>query len=172
VIWLHTPPWGRWSLAILIAATAVWIEVRPPASVEHPFAVGDIQSGEIVDVGNTRMRPVPIGLLARVDLGQVAATPIRDGDPILETDLEAEGSTIPSGWYRIEMVVPGDARPGDRARIIALDSGVVADGVVTGIPEPDLLGSNLGTVAIDPASATEIAAAVAEGRAAILIATP
>ncbi len=69
MVWLQTPPWGRWLLSALIAAVAIWVEMGPEPSVSHPFAVADIAAGSVVDASNTEERTLAAGLLEPVELG-------------------------------------------------------------------------------------------------------
>ena len=63
MLWLQTPQWGRWLIASLLVTLALWIELRPEPTVDHPFAIIQILAGDEIGVANTEMRPVPRGLL-------------------------------------------------------------------------------------------------------------
>jgi hypothetical protein len=171
MVWLQTPPWARWILSALIAAVALWVELGPDPTVPHPFAIVDIEAGDIVDETNTESRRLAAGILAPVVLGRTASLPIPAGDPILATNVGDEVTAVPEGWWVMEVSLPRGARSGDEARIVLLDSGDVVEGRVVGAVDEDPLGSGLGMVAVDPAGATEAAVAAAEGRIAIMIAT-
>jgi hypothetical protein len=172
VIWLQSPPWARWAAALVIAAVAIWIEVGPEPTIPHPFAVADIEPGDLVDEANTEMRAVPMGVFSPVEPGQVTVAPIRTGDPVLASDLVGEGIGVPEGWWSLEIAIPRGARNGDSARIVLLDSDEVAEGVVVEESSEDPLGSGMGLVAVEPGQAAEVARAAGEGRAVVMIASP
>jgi len=172
VIWLQSPPWGRWALALLIAAGALWVEFRPETTAPHPFAVADIAAGTLVDESNTETRMVPAGMFSPVETGMTALGTIVSGDPVLASDLGELGSAIPEGWWSLEMELPRGAHNGDSARIVLLDSDDMASGIVVEEAEDDPLGSGLGLIAVEADRAAEVARAVGEGRAVVLIAPP
>jgi hypothetical protein len=172
VIWLQTPPWGRWAIAACIAVVALWIEFRPDEMTPHPFAVDEISAGTTVDETNTEGRMVPIGTFTVVEMGQVARIAIPAGDPVLASQLGEEGEVTPEGWWSLEMPLPLGARRGDAARIVLLDSDVVAEAMVIEDADEDPLGSGTGLVAVEPALAPDVARAAGEGRAVVMIAPP
>jgi hypothetical protein len=172
VIWLQTPPWARWIAATLIAAGSLWIEMRPDATVPHPFAADDIAPGTVVDESNTRMRPVPVGTFAPIELGVTARVAIPTGTPVLAGAIGDSDQVAPVGWWIIEIGLPRSAQSGDASRLVLLDSGDVVDGVVVTAASDDPLGSGLGMVAVEPAGAVDAARAAAEGRVAVMIASP
>jgi hypothetical protein len=172
VIWLQTPPWGRWAIAALIAVISLWIEFRPDTLGPHPFAIGEIPAGTTVDETNTEMRLVPVGTFTAVELGEVSRLAIQAGDPVLASQLGEEGEVAPEGWWSLEMPLPLGSRPGDAARIVLLDSDVVAEAVVIEDPDQDPLGSGTGLVAVESERAADVARAAGEGRAVVMIAPP
>lgn len=172
MIWLQTPPWGRWAIAALIAAVSLWIEFRPDTMGPHPFAMSEISAGTAVEESNTEMRMVPVGTFAAVELGEVARLTIKAGDPVLASQLGEEGEAAPQGWWSLEMPLPVGSRPGDAARIVLLDSDVVAEAVVIEDPDQDPLGSGTGLVAVEAERAADVARAAGEGRAVVMIAPP
>jgi hypothetical protein len=172
VIWLQSPPWARWAAALLIAAAAAWIEFRPEPTILHPFATEDIDPGTLVDEANTEARLVPVGTFAPVELGLTTLAPIRSGDPVLASDVGEGGGGVPDGWWSLEIALPRSAHNGDAARIVILDSDEVAAGVVVEEADEDPLGSGMGLVAVEPGQAAEVARAVGEGRAVVMIAPP
>jgi hypothetical protein len=172
VIWLQTPPWGRWAVAALIAAAALWIEFRPEEMAPHPFAVNAISAGTTVDQSNTETRMVPVGTFATVELGQVARITIPAGDPVLASQLGEEGEVAPEGWWSLEMPLPLGARRGDAARIVLLDSDLVAEAMVIEDADEDPLGSGTGLVAVEATLAPDVARAAGVGRAVVMIAPP
>jgi hypothetical protein len=172
VIWLQSPPWGRWAVAALIAAVALWIEFRPEAMIPHPFAIDEITAGSPIDETNTEIRMVPVGTFTMVELGQVARITISAGDPVLASQLGEESEVAPDGWWSLEMPMPLGARPGDAARIVLVDSDVIAQAVVIEDPDQDPLGSGTGLIAVEAERAADVARAAGEGRAVVMIAPP
>jgi hypothetical protein len=170
VIWLQSPPWARWIISLLIAATAVWVEMRPDTTVLHPFAIDDIAPGSVIDQTNTEVRAMPSDALEPVDIGGIAVEPIGAGDPVLATDLGDSSQVVPADWWVIEIPLPRSARSGELAKLVLLDGGDVADGVVVTPAIDDPLGSGLGMVAVEPDHAADAARAAAEGRVAVMIA--
>jgi hypothetical protein len=171
VIWLQTPPWARWFAALLIAGLAVWIEVRPDASMPHPFAIEDIPAGAVIDESNTEQRMIPVGTFEAVEVGGVAVEPIGLDEPVLASDLADPTSRVPDGWWMVETALPSTARTGAAARLVMLDSGAAADGIVVSPAGDDPLGSGLGTIAVEPEQAADVARAAKDGRLAVMIAT-
>ena len=172
MIWLQTPPWGRWAVAALIAAVSLWIEFRPDEMTEHPFALDEIAAGTTVDGTNTETRMVPVGMFTAVELGQVARITIPAGDPVLFSHLGDQGTAAPRGWWSLEMPLPLGSRPGDTALIVLLDSDQVADAVVIEDPDDDPLGAGTGLVAVEGGKAPDVARAAGEGRAVVMVAPP
>ncbi len=172
MLWLQTPPWGRWIAATLIVAVATWVELRPDPSVAHPFATVDIVAGEEVGDWNSELREVPAGLMGEVVLDGVALVDIAGGDPILASHLGPNDEGIPSGWWQFDTTVPQGADRGDEARVVLLDTSQSIEAVVAAVASEDPLGSGMGSVAVAPEHAAEVAAAAAEGRIAILVVTP
>jgi hypothetical protein len=70
------------------------------------------------------------------------------------------------------MPLPLGARRGDAARIVLLDSDVVAEATVIEDADEDPLGSGTGLVAVESALAPDVARAAGEGRAVVMIAPP
>lgn len=169
MIWLQTPPWGRWLVAILIAATAVWVEFRPDSSVDRLFATTEIATGETLDTANTELRPVPAGLFEDGSVGSSAVHHIGAGDPILDSSVTETGDEVPAAWWVVELALPADARRGQTARVVLLDSGDVVEAIVTSAISDDSFGTGMGSVAVGPGRAAEVAAAAASGRVAVMI---
>lgn len=171
MLWLEPMPWGRWALVILIAATAVFIELRPDPSVEAPFAVTTISPGDVVDQSNTQMKKVPAGLMETAQLGDVATQPIHDGSPVMESAVGEPGHTVPPGWWVVGVTLPDGANVGDDVRLILLDSGDEVPGVVAHPGADDPFAAADGGVAVPPDSSSDVALAAANGRLAVLIST-
>jgi hypothetical protein len=172
VFWLQPAPWARWLAAALILIGALWVEFRPSPAESHPFAVSDIAPGTVIDATNTEEHMVRSGLLEPVAAGSVARSPIRNGDPVLASDVATDREVVPSGWYQVELRLPREARAGDEARLVLVDTGVMADAVVTSAADDDPLGTHLGTVAVEPELADQVAIAVSGDRVTVLIVAP
>ncbi len=170
MLWLQTPPWGRWLIASLLATLALWIELRPDPSVEHPFAITAIAIGDEVDTVNTEFRQIPKGLLEPVETG-VATRSILPGDPVLASDVTDKQSHIPSGWWIVSADVPTKTSPGDRVRVVLLTTGEVVEGVVTSVSDDDPFAATSGAIAVEPNRAGEVAMAAADGQIAVLVST-
>ena len=171
VIWLQTPPWARWIAALLIAGLAVWIEVRPDPSMPHPFAIEDIPAGAVIDESNTEQRRVPVGTFEAVEIGGVAVESIGFDEPVLASDLGDPNGRVPEGWWMVEVALPSTARTGAAARLVMLDSGAAADGIVVSPAIDDPMGSGLGMIAVESEQAADVARAAKDGRLAVMIAT-
>jgi hypothetical protein len=156
----------------LIAAGALWIEMRPDPAVPHPFAIEEIAVGTVVDQSNTEVRAVPAGTFAPIELGMTALQTIPAGAPILTTDVGHADEVVPTGWWVVEVPLPLGAQRGDVCRLVLLDGGEAVDGVVVAAAVDDPLGSGLGMIAVEPGPAADVARAAAEGRVAVMIASP
>lgn len=171
MIWLQTPPWGRWILATLIAATALWIELKPTDMVEHPFASVEIETGEAIDASNTDQRLVPSNLFEPIPTGSIANTPIALDDPVLASDVGAKGSRAPPGQWVVRADVPQGALPGDEVRLVLIDTSETFTGFVVSTRSDDPFADTIGSVAVDQEAAGAVAVAAAEGRLAVLVST-
>lgn len=169
MLWFEPFPWGRWALVLLIAAGAVFVEFRPDPSIDSPFAVTAIDPGDTIDSSNTEMRSVPSDLFDGALLGSVARRPIAAGDPVLASDVAASDSSVPSGWWVVAVTLPDGAQPGDRVRLVLLDSGNEVEGVVAHPGSDDPFGAADGGVAVPSAHSAEVALAAANARLAVLV---
>ena len=168
MIWLERPPWRRWLLAAILALLSIWVEVRPDTTVDHPFALVDIEVGDVLGPINTESRPVPAGMFTAIS-GDVATQHIARGDPVLATAVDALDSSIPPGWWVISAEVPRTARRGSEVRIVLLDSGRVVAGIVTDEGDSDPFNDSSGSIAVEPDTAAEVAMAAASGRIAVML---
>jgi hypothetical protein len=157
--------------AALIGAVALWVEFRPDPLVEHPFAAGPIVVGDQIDGVNTEMRMVPSSLFEPVTLGGVALRDISQGAPVLSVDVGDASRVVPPGWWMVSVEVPAGAHRGDVVRLVLLDTGTVADGVVASTAATDAFGPTGGSVAVHPDHAGQVAVAAINGRVAVLIST-
>ena len=171
MLWLQTPPWGRWIAAAVIVLGALWVELRPDPSVDHPFATEEIVAGAEIGDRNTTLQRVPAGMLEPVIVEGVALTDIAPGEPILASSVGERAEKVPEGWWAIEIALPAGAAPGDKAEMVLLDSGSTVPAVVVTGATDDPLGSGLGSVAVAGEHAAEVAAGVVNGRVAVMIAT-
>jgi hypothetical protein len=171
MLWLQSPPWGRWLIAGLIAMGALWLELRPQTTVDHLFAASQISRGDAITTENTEPREVPASLLEPVPMGAMAIRDIAAGDPVLTADIGEENGSIPDDWWLVALEVPPSGRVGDRVRVVVVDAGLTVEGVIAAVASLDPLGGTPGAVALPAEGAAAVAAAALEGRVAILIST-
>jgi hypothetical protein len=169
VIWLQGPQWIRWTIAIIIALTAIWTEFRGDASVEHPFAVAIITVGDPITDEVIEMRQVPRGLLPSVDEFGFAARTFHPGEPITPSGVTTDEVFSTAGWWALEIAVPRTAKPGDPVQLVLIDTGMVIAGTVWAGADSDPLSSGLGSVALPPEHAAAAASASANGRVVVLL---
>jgi hypothetical protein len=167
VFWLSRPPYLRWVIASLVVVGGIAIELRPPTTAPHPFAVETIGIGEQVDESRVRWRDVPVGLLLPVELPMTASRRIEAGEPVLRTATGAsQVSGIPNGWWALELDVPNGARAGMTVRVVTRSG--TADGIVVEVRSGDF-GERTGLVAIPEDRASVVATAVLDSTVAVLI---
>ena len=63
VIWLQTPPWGRWIAAGLIVLGASWVELRPDPMSTIPLRPSTSSPAQKSVTGTASSGEVPAGLL-------------------------------------------------------------------------------------------------------------
>lgn len=171
MLWFEPLPWGRWFLVGLLAAFAMYVELRPDPSVEVPFATIDIAPGSVVDGSNSELKPVPPDLFDAAPIDGVARGPILAGEPILASDVSQEDETVPAGWWVVAVTFPDGVATGDEVRLVLLDTGAEVEGVVAHPGSDDPFAAADGGVAVPPESSAEVALAAANGRLAVLIST-
>jgi hypothetical protein len=171
MLWFEPLPWGRWALVVLVAAIAVYVELGPDPTVDHPFATVSITPGDVIDTTNTEMRAVPADLFLPIETGSVVRRPIDVGDPVLATDVGESDSMVPQGWWVVGVTLPDGARAGDRVRLVLLDTGEEIDGVIAYPGSDDPFDAADGGVAVPSAASANVALAAAEARLAVLIST-
>ena len=171
MLWFEPLPWGRWFLVGLLAAFALYLEIRPDSSVDMPFATIDIAPGSVIDESNSEMRPVPAGLFEAAEPGDVARDLVAAGAPVLASDVSEVNETIPLGWWVVAVTLPDGVTIGDEVRLVLLDSGVEVEGVVAHPGSDDPFAAADGGVAVPPGNSAEVALAAANGRLAVLIST-
>lgn len=177
MLWLSRPPYLRWIAIALAVAAAVWIEVRPVSTEQHPFADRDHAVGDPLSV---RWEDVPAGVLEPVEPIGHAARPLRAGEPLLVSDVTDRPPAAPDGWWVVELELPFDAVVGAEIQLVTLPTPGVAPvtpiaGVVTSVRIADgTFGSGrpVGAVAVPPERAAEAAVAIAEDRISVLVRAP
>lgn len=171
MLWFQPLPWGRWALAILVAVVAAYIEFKPDATVESPFATTTISPGDIIDNTNTELREVPVGLMETADLGEVATQQILAGSPVMASAVGQQGSTVPPGWWVVGVALPQGVNVGDEVRLVLLETGAEVPGVVAHPGSDDPFAAADGGVAVPPESSSEVALAAANARLVVLVST-
>lgn len=169
MLWLQRPPWARWIGAGLLVAIAVWVELGPDPSIAHPFATTEIAPGEAIDASNTEMRQVPIGIFEPVELGERVTGVVGFGEPILRSHVSTARTAVPPGWWVVSIGLPVGSRVGDQVHVVILDTGAAVPGIVVTEGFSDPFDSAFGAVAVGPDRAAEVARAVADGKAAVLL---
>lgn len=169
MLWLQRPNWSRWAVAALLIVGSLWVELRPAAMTEHPFATIEIAPGDEIDTSNTEFRLVPVGTFRPIE-GSVASRHIAAGDPILDSDVDETNRSVPAGWWSVSTDVPQGARVGDPVQVLVLSSGRSVDGVVTAVEPDDPFVDETGAIAVSPEHVTEVAMAAAEGQIVVLVA--
>jgi hypothetical protein len=171
VIWLQSPPWGRWIAATVIAVMALWVELGPDPVADHPFAISEIAPGDLLTTADVVWKSVPVGLFDPVSPDSVLTRTVDPGEPILASDVGNASDLMPTGWWIIAVDLTVGAKRGDRAKVVMLDTLTVASAIVVSAATEDPLGGLAGAVAVEPDLAAEAAAAAAEGRLAVMVET-
>ncbi len=170
--WLRKPPYLRYGAAALVVIGAFWLELRPTATVLHPFAAEELPAGTPLNEAPVDWREIPSGLLPPVDTSGVLHRPVASGSPILPADVGGGAvSAVPEGWWGIELPLPTLATPGRSVQIVVLSERTrsVAGVVLEQQEGLDPFGLPTGLVAIPAEDAVGVAAAAAEGRVAVLV---
>ena len=168
--WLHRPPYLRWAGALLLILGALAFDLSARATVPYPFLGRDIARGELVTADDVDYRPIGAGELPPpAAFGGVASHDLATGDPLVASALTS-APAIPDGWWSVPVPLPGDAVPGTRVRIVIVAPPADVEGVVVAPPAADAFSvAQNGLVALPADSAALAAAAVAEGRATVLL---
>jgi len=170
MLWLQRPPLVKWAVVASISTIAFWLEIRPEQVVDHPFAVVDIAPGEPIGSENTEMRAIPQGLLDPIPDRAHAIERISAGSPVLAADSGDRRAVLPENWWVVSVPLPAGAAVGDSVSLVLLDSGEAVDGIVSGLPGSGPFAAAEGGIAVDAATAPEVAMAAANGRVAVLLA--
>ena len=171
MMWLQRPPWAKWIAVTMVTAVAFWLEIRPDPLVEHPFAVTAIATGDAIGDHNTEPRRVPAGMFEAPEEDVHALVDIPSGAPVLATQTGPPRLVMPEGWWVVAVDVPAGADVGDPVRVVLLDQGLTVDGVVSAVGSSDAFATSSGGVAVAPQAASDVAAAAAAGRLAVLVST-
>jgi hypothetical protein len=167
VFWLTRPPYLRWALATLIVVTGLVVELRPAATVPHPFAIHTIEAGAAIDETVVEWKEVPHGLLGTVHLPTTAHRQIPAGEPVPAPSMsEDDIHGIPPGWWGLEVDLPTGARSGMGVRLIG--GFGMANGVIVEVREGDF-GERSGLIAVPEDSAEAVAIAAMDGALALLV---
>ncbi len=167
MFWLARPPYLRWAAACVLVVTAFVLDLAPPATVAHPFAVADLPAGAEVTEGDVIFRQVPAGLLDPVTLPFVTGRPVAEGEPVLASD-RAAGPPVPEGWWSIELPVPAGTRAGTEVRLVT-GGGEPVPGIVVAAPVADGFSEPMALVAVPGDAADSVAAAAADRRVTVLL---
>lgn len=179
--WFSSPPYLRYTAALLLVLAALWVELRPRDMVEHPFALQSVPAGTPLEPSMFEFRDVPPGVLEAIAVGGAARHAIAAGQPLLPGDTDPTGVVVPTGWWTVEVPLPAATQPGDEVRLVVrpLDIGaesVIVDGLAvrTPIPEADPFGlePTAGLVAIPGAQAADVALAAGDHRLTVLVRKP
>jgi len=156
----------RWTLAVVLVLAAIYVDLRPPSTVDHPYAAFDLDAGDAIDRSSVLWRSVPKGLFEPVDLPASAGRQINRGQPILMADIDTRNVDVPDGWLVVEVPVPqGSVSGGAVVAIVAhFDAEPVSHPGVIVSTQDDRCSCAFPTDA-----AAEIAIALTENRVQILL---
>jgi hypothetical protein len=171
---LARPPVLRWVLAVGLVLVALWADLRPDATVEHPFARSDLPVGAEITRTEVDMVEIPTGILESVELPLVLGRPVVAGEPILRSSSSPDEVTMPDGWLQVELAVPVGAHPGSTVVVVATapaegDAPDSYEGLVVSSGGDGDFGARIATCAFPPEQATEVAVAASQNRISVLI---
>jgi hypothetical protein len=184
VYWFHRPRYARYTFAIVLILTAVWLDIRPEDTVQRPFAGSDIAAGDDPAVADIEWRTIPANVgIDPITTEDLAVAPrfsrsIQQGDPILRSDLARSDAGVPADWWILPFGLPPDSVPGQAVQIVVIPTqGVEAPPPIPAVvvrpapSDPGLLGSSggIGQVAVPPEHAATAAIAAAANRVSILL---
>ena len=165
VFWLRQPPYLRWIIAGVVLAVGIFLDLRPAAVVDYPYAAGDVHAGQSI-AGHVEWRRVPAHLLPHWD-GEVAgyaATEVAAGTPLLPGLVTA--AAVPESWWSVAIALPHAIGIGTPIRV------AVGGTVVTGILGGEVVDTGyqyVGPVAFPADDAALVAEAVASGAVVVMI---
>jgi hypothetical protein len=119
VFWITRPPYFQWVAAVLVVSGLLWVEFRPIPTVNHPFVVSPVATGELIEPA-VEWRTIPVGVLVPVtDLG-IAARNLDPSSPLVPGDVAARGFVPPAGWWAIDLDLPVGAVVGRHVQLVVL----------------------------------------------------
>jgi hypothetical protein len=139
--------------------------------MEHPFARVEIAPGDPLTPENVELRRVPAGVLPPTEVAGSARLGIAAGEP-LTPSVVAISTLVPPGWYLVPADVPPGGLIGQPVRLIALDTGLTTDGVITATSSDDPFAATTGSVAVPGEIAAEMARASLNGNLVVLVGAP
>ena len=165
--WMASPPYWRWLAAGAVIVIAAYMDLSGPATESYPFAAAVTEPGEVVEL---EWREIPAGVLGPPsDLSGVARARLEAGTPIVEGIL-APIDAVPADWWALQADIPSQATIGSRVLVaIARPDSEVVGIVVAPSSATGFGGVTPGLLAIPPERAAEVAVALAEQRATLLI---
>jgi flagella basal body P-ring formation protein FlgA len=185
----------RWTLLVMTASTAGFLTVQAIANAESSRdawrgeqrvvrAARDLEAGHVIGEGDLEHFDVPAAMAPRAALGQVEASksPVGEvlrraigaGEILVEEDVAAthglaarlprgtRGVAVPTGLLTLA--------PGDHVEVV-LDTAVAAFGTVIDVNEraQGFTNGSTALIAVAAATASGIAAGVAEGRVTLVL---
>ena len=174
MLWINRPPYIRWTLIGLLVLVSLWLEIRPSATVTHPFLTRDLTRGEPVE-NAIEWRDIAQGVLEPVPGTGFADRRLTGGQPLLRGDTTDVAMVVPPGWWLVDVVVPTEASAGTQVQLVILPTPghrpiPPIGGVVTGVRPADYEGDGMiGSVAFPPDRAATAAVAIAEKRVSVLV---
>jgi hypothetical protein len=171
VHWFHRPPYLRWAAAALLVAVTLFVELRPEATVLHPFAATDLAVGTAPAEATIEWRRAPAGLLAPVDLtAGTVRHPVAAGDPLTPSAM-GTGPGVPADWWSVPLPVPDGIAVGAAVLVVITDPVETVPGIVTaaGVDDPFAYEPEA-LVAVPGDAATRVALAAAARTAMVLVA--
>lgn len=171
--WFAPPPWIRWLLSVVLVMAAFVVEMAGPKTTGHWFAIYDIEAGTELSPDLFRSTQIPSGLLPGTQPEGFALVDIREGDPLIASQVTDQQTRAPDGWWAIELSVPGHVRPGHEVLLVLLstDQPTIVTGVTLTVEtRSDAFGgaSVLATIAIPAEAAAEVAVASDAGKVTVL----
>ncbi len=170
MFWLSRPPYLRWTAGWLIVIVSIALQIKPGASVLHPFVAHDVAAGTEIGEGDVVMKLVPAGLLPQIDLPMVVSRSVNIGEPLLAS-MGAARRSIPDGWRSLLLKVATNLPSGTELTLV-----VVSDRATREVPGlvREMIPSNgfdpfQALVAIPPDDTAEVAAALTDGRIVVFI---
>ncbi len=172
MFWLTRPPYLRWVAAAFLVIGALLLDLSGQATVPFPFVTRPIPAGAVVPADSIHYRDVPTGLLPPPgEPGESAMRDLAEGEPLTATAVGA-GTPIPSGWWSVEVEMPGHVRQGTPVRLIAIEPSLDVEGVVRSPPETGPFATvGAGLVAVPPEVAGLVGRAAALGVLVVLVGT-